>query len=176
MKFALIICLFFALNVSAQDRKASTIYLVRHAEKSMDNSHNKDPFLSKSGLKRAKLLANKLKRIHISAIYCTDFQRTKQTAIPTAEKQHVTIKLYDPRQLKLFADSLLQNNKGESVLVVGHSNTVLETIEALGGQRPISTICEHDFDFFFVVNIKADGKTEVKFSRYGDTKKIIDGK
>jgi hypothetical protein len=51
-------------------------------------------------------------------------------------------------------------------LVVGHSNTVLEMIEALGGKTNPS-IKDQDYDYLFLLTISASGKTKVKVMHYG---------
>jgi broad specificity phosphatase PhoE len=168
MKKLLIILCFLAFNVSAQVEKPTIIYLVRHAEKVTTDATAKDPLLTEKGQKRALTLAKKLKKEKLNSIYSTDYQRTKLTAQPIAEKQNVVVKLYDAKQLKAFAQTILAENKGKKVLVVGHSNTVLETIESLGGQKPIASITDNEYDYFFIVKIDADGVVEVKFERYGD--------
>ena len=53
------------------------------------------------------------------------------------------------------------------MLIVGHSNTVLETIEALGGTRPVAQLSDDDYDYLFKV-VLADGKpTQVNIFHFG---------
>lgn len=69
----------------------------------------------------------------LAAIYVTDFKRTRQTAAPLAEARGLEPKAYDPRD----TPALIARVKAESgpALIVGHSNTVPEIVEALGGER-----------------------------------------
>jgi len=78
-------------------------YLVRHAEKVLDQ---RDPDLTPAGYKRADDLAARLASVPLSAIYSSDYKRTRQTAAPVATAQDVTITLYDPRDLAGFAAAL----------------------------------------------------------------------
>lgn len=156
----------WCFQVNAQN--PTIIYLVRHAEKVTTDPTNKDPLLTEKGQKRALELAKKLKAKKLAAIYCTDYQRIKLTAQPIAEKQNTKIQIYDPKFLKVFAEKVLLENKGKKVLIVGHSNTVLETIESFHGKRPVDTIFDHEYDYFFNVKISKDGLVEVETERYGD--------
>jgi broad specificity phosphatase PhoE len=168
---------FFFMSVCAlaQTETPTTIYLVRHAEKITTDPNAKDPLLTNAGLKRAKMLAKKLKKVKLNAIYSTDFQRTKLTATPIAKKQNIDIKLYNTKTLKEWAAQVLTENKGKNILVVGHSNTVLETIEALGGQRPFVAITDQEYDYFFTVTITTNGKVAVNVSHYGLPNSNIEG-
>lgn len=168
MKNILIFLFILGLSFNNKAQNPTTIYLVRHAEKVTDNPANKDTLLTQKGLKRALALAKKLKNQKLSAIYCTDYQRIKLTAQPTAEKQKITLQYYNPTKLKVFVEKVLQDNQGKKVLIIGHSNTVLETIEALGGKRPIAAISDHEYDYFFTVKISAEGLVKVDFGRYGE--------
>ncbi len=168
MKTLISIFCFLAFSASAQVEKPTVIYLVRHAEKVTSDPANKDPLLTENGQTRAVALAKKLKKEKLNLIYSTDYQRTKLTAQPIAEKQGIVVKLYDAKQLKAFAQTILAENKGKNVLVVGHSNTVLETIEALGGQRPVASISDEEYDYFFTVKIQPDSTVKVKMEHYGE--------
>jgi broad specificity phosphatase PhoE len=159
--------LFLTVNLLAQAEKPTRIYLVRHAEKITSNPKDHDPLLTDSGTKRATALFKKLKQIPLNAIYSTDYRRTQNTAMPTAEKRGKEIKLYNATDLNTAAATILKENKGKQALVVGHSNTVLEMIEALGGQRPIPSIKDQDYDYLFLLTISASGKTKVKVMHYG---------
>ena len=56
---------------------SETIYLLRHAEKADDGSH--DPVLTVQGQQRAKNIADMLSHANIQQIYATDYQRTQLT-------------------------------------------------------------------------------------------------
>jgi broad specificity phosphatase PhoE len=168
MKKLLFITIFIASCLPIKAQKTTVIYLVRHAEKVMTDPANKDPLLTEKGQQRALDLAKKLKTQKISAIYCTDYQRIKLTALPIANKQNIDIQIYDPKNLKVFVEKVLQDNKGKKVLIVGHSNTVLETIEALGGKRPIDSISDNEYDYIFKVKISEIGLVEVQVGHYGE--------
>jgi broad specificity phosphatase PhoE len=168
MKKLFFISLFLMINLSLKAQKQTIIFLVRHAEKVLSNPSDKDPLLTEKGQKRALDLMKKLKKQKLAAIYSTDFQRTKLTAKPISDKLKNPIKIYDPKQLKTITETILQENKGKNVLIVGHSNTVLETIEAMGGKRPIEKILESEYDYFFTVKISTEGLVEVIFEHYGE--------
>jgi broad specificity phosphatase PhoE len=168
MKKLLIICLLISFSYQIKAQKATIFYLVRHAEKVTTDPSNKDPLLTEKGQKRALDLAEKLKNHKLFSIYCTDYQRIKLTAQPIADKQSIIPQIYSSKNLKTFAEKVLQENRGKKVLIVGHSNTVLETIEAFGGKRPIKTILENEYDYFFTMKISESGAVKVKFSHYGD--------
>jgi 2,3-bisphosphoglycerate-dependent phosphoglycerate mutase len=149
----------------AQD-SPTVVYVVRHAEKITTDPNDNDPLLTEEGLKRAKKLSKKLKGIKLSAVYSTDFQRNKLTATPTANKQRLNIELYNTKNLKEWVAQVLQQNKGKNILIVGHSNTVLETIEALGGKKPIEKINDDDYNYFFEVVIGASPPVVVTVSKF----------
>jgi phosphohistidine phosphatase SixA len=175
MKKTLILLFLSLFSFVARSQNETTIYLVRHAEKITSNPNDKNPSLTDRGEKRAIALLKKLKKKKITTIYSTDFQRTKLTAKPIADKLKIDIKIYDAKQLKEFAKMILQENAGGKILIVGHSNTVLETIEALGGKRPISEINEQQYDYFFEVKVKTDGSVEVKTEHYGEPNSNTEG-
>jgi phosphohistidine phosphatase SixA len=68
---------------------ATTIVVVRHAEKSMD--HPTDPSLSEAGRERARALAAALQGTGVSAIYTTQYKRTRETAQPLADELGISI-------------------------------------------------------------------------------------
>src|SRR5690349_20766422 len=74
----------------------TTIYLVRHAEKqtSSGNMMTSDPDLTMEGRVRADRLADSLTGKKISAVYSTDYQRTRNTAAPTARLKMRDVTIY----------------------------------------------------------------------------------
>ena len=175
------ICLFVSsvggqpAAVSAQDDfKATTVFLVRHAEKA--DAPREDPPLLETGTARAQLLARILGKSGIKAIYTSQYLRTKATAEPLAKQlgiASVVISLKtsaaNPRQvtaesIQEIADKIYQR-PGENALVIGHSNSVPDVIKALGGDS-IPTIDEKEFDDLFVVTVYAKGKARVTHLKY----------
>jgi phosphohistidine phosphatase SixA len=166
-KYYILLLLFLSVTLFAQAEKPTRIYLVRHAEKMTIDPTDKDPLLTKNGTTRAIALGEKLKEKPLNGIYSTNYKRTQSTARPTAEQLGKEIKIYDAKNLKESAAQILKENKGQYSLVVGHSNTVLEMIEAFGGKRPLPTIEDQDYDYLFLVTISAKGKVRVKVMHYG---------
>lgn len=153
--------LFISFSLIFACQKTSTIYLVRHAEKT-DTS--RDPDLSETGQKRAERLAGILSNENIKHIYSTNFKRTRQTAAPLSSKQGVEVLLYAQDTLNAFADGLrkLEGN----ALVVGHSNSTLSLMDAMGIKYSISKIEESDYSNLFKIRKKGKrftGLEELKF-------------
>jgi broad specificity phosphatase PhoE len=119
-----------ALTPPAYSQVERIIYLVRHAEKLIDDS--KDPSLTTIGKQRANYLSKMLKGKNITAIYSSDFNRTRQTAQPLAKRLGLNITLYNPGKLNQFAKQLLASQG--NLLVVGHSNTTPDLALLLGGE------------------------------------------
>lgn len=147
---ALLLLLGTATGASAQ----GTIFLVRHAERAdsgtmAGTTMATDPDLSEAGRARAESLAVMLKDAGIRAIYTTEYQRTRQTAAPLAKALGIEVTVVPAREAK----ALIEKLKGATapVLVVGHSNTVGETIAALGVSDPVK-IGDADYDNLFIVS------------------------
>jgi len=139
-----------------------TVYLVRHAER-VEGMMN-DPGLSPAGVTRANKLASMLADKKVTAIYSSNFARTKMTAKPLADKNHITINDGISPGKPLDIASAIFNGRDRVVLVVGHSNTIPPLIAALGATIP--AIPESEFDNFYVVTVEAAGKATVKASKY----------
>jgi len=111
-----------SLTSCAQTEESSTVYyFIRHAEKDRSDKLNKDPKLIEKGIKRAKKWSEVLKNVRFDAIYSTNYERTKSTALPTALKNDLKLTLYNPSDMDY--DLFKKETKGKTVLVVGHSNT-----------------------------------------------------
>lgn len=151
-------------NLSAQ--KTVKVWVVRHAEKLTDDPKDKDPDLSPEGKERAEALMKALKGESIDSIFATNYKRTKLTGFPLADKIGISVKTYNPEDQKALAKQLIANAKGKNILIIGHSNTVLEIVEAFGAKKPVKELKDDDYDYLFEVTIKGD-KADVKVDRYG---------
>jgi len=141
---------------------ATVVYLVRHAERAEDGTN--DPPISDAGQARSALLAEMLRDAGITRIHTTDFKRTRSTGAPTARETGVEMVLYDPRDLPGFAAEL-RATPGRH-LVLGHSNTTPQLVEALGGD-PGHPIEEMEYDRLYVVTLTDAGASTVLI-RFGD--------
>lgn len=144
----------------------STIFLVRHAEKTEASD---DPALSEAGKLRAHELARVLRDAGIQHIYSTDYTRTRDTAAPLAALLKLELELYDPRELAEFAAKL--KCRGSRQLVIGHSNTTPELVALLGGDPGEEIDESGEYDRLYIVSIDASGVTSLLI-RYGSSSEI----
>ena len=130
----LILGLLFALvGCASAPRPAATpaIFVMRHLH---TPAGTKDPDLTAAGQAAAQSLAVMLDHDRPHAIYVSDTKRARQTAAPLALRIGVVPKVYDPADTAGLVASVAA--EPGTVLIVGHSNTVPEIIERLGGERP----------------------------------------
>lgn len=99
----------------------TTYYLIRHAEKDRSDPENRNPSLTEEGTARANRWAAHFKGIPLDMVYSTNYNRTIETATPTATQKGLKVQSYDPRTL--FDADFQKATEGKTVLVVGHSNT-----------------------------------------------------
>lgn len=118
---------------------SGAFYVMRHLH---TNTAIRDPDLTEEGARQAQLLADRLKDDPPSAIYVTDTKRARQTAAPLAAKLGTAPTLYAPRDMPALKAAVMKESG--SVLIVGHSNTVPDIVEALGGARP-APLADTDF-------------------------------
>lgn len=144
---------------TAPETTESKVFVVRHAEKL--GGH--DPALSAAGQARAAALADLLATERIVRIFSTDTRRTRQTAAPLAERLRLQVELYDHRNQAGLAWMLRQTNG--NALVVGHSNTIAETVAALAA-APGPAVADNEYDRLYVVTLAKDG-TRAEIRRYG---------
>jgi phosphohistidine phosphatase SixA len=154
------------LLLTAACYPTTTIVLVRHAERPPGS----DPDLLPEGQARAGDLARALARSNVSAIYHTQFKRTKQTAESLAAQSGVALTqltVAGSGESAHAADVAQRalSQKGKTVVYVGHSNTVPAVIQALG-IAPAPTIADSVYSRFFVVT-KRKGATSLIEARYG---------
>lgn len=146
----------------AEPSPPTVIYLVRHAEKALENPE--DPGLSEAGQARADLLVKLLADADIGEVWSTDTRRTRNTAEPVANANELSIQLYDPRGIPAFARTVKQ--RGGRYLVVGHSNTTPSFVEALGGEPGVG-IVEEEYDRLYIVTSGPGGHVETVLIRFG---------
>jgi len=148
------------------DDATTTIIIVRHAEKQSDSADLKDPPLSPTGQARAERLSRMLNDADIKAIMVTPFARTRQTAEPLAKQAGITPMAIAADDVAAVTSRIRDQHAGQTVLVVGHSNTVPAIVAALSAQS-VPAIAETEFDHLYIVT-KGDWGARVLHLRYGE--------
>jgi len=144
----------------------TTVYLLRHAEKD-DASHPTDPTLSAAGQARAQEVSRLLATPTPAALFTTDYRRTRGTLAPLATATSLVPQVYDATQPAVLATLIRAQYAGKTVVIVGHSNTVLPQIEALGAPRPMAQIPDTEYNNLFKMTIVEGAAPTVVVSKYG---------
>lgn len=153
--------------VAAQTAAAQTVIIVRHAEKADASA---DPVLSAAGQARAEALAAAVGDAAPSVILTTPLQRTRLTAGPTAAALSVTPEAIPfgaglPDHLAAIRARVAALGADDTVLIVGHSNTVPLIARALG-YAEAADMPECEFDRMTVLHISGS-TAHGEVSRYG---------
>lgn len=162
----------------AQSPEVTTVFIVRHAEKSQDPCTRSDPScefqcdvcLSPEGKARAEQLVHVLSQAKINAIYSTNTHRTKETAEPLLDflKPHIPqLDIESYRSAREVAEKVKREHSGQRLLIVSHSDMVEDIIEQLNGNRNACPI-SNDYDNLCLVIIDSSDETEVIELHYGE--------
>jgi len=138
---------------------------VRHAEKNIE-PNNPDPDLSPAGVERAQEIARVFGETGINAIYATQYKRTQETVKPLADRTGVQAKLLEANQTDELVKQLQTTNRGQTIFIAGHNNTVPAIVSALSGEK-YPTIPESEYDNLYIVTIYRVGKARVVKMKYG---------
>jgi 2,3-bisphosphoglycerate-dependent phosphoglycerate mutase len=169
MKNLLVILLFVSTLSCTQEattstQEATTFILVRHAEKASDDTS--DPVLTEEGIARANNILQLFEQADITAIYSTNYKRTKMTITPLAETKKIEISIYDPQSLEEFAHKLLKENAGGTVIVSGHSNTTPTLANLLLGEEKFEQFEDTDYGNLLIITTHGNSDAKLLHVRY----------
>ncbi len=159
-----------AATNAANPSPATTIVVVRHAEKAADPAD--DPPLTEAGRARAVALLEALGDARIDAVYSTQYERNRATAQPLAEAAGVDLTIVraaegEPPYTPTVAERARSEYPGGLVVIVGHSNTVGETIAELGGPDGIGDLPDEAYDRFYIVVVRDGEPARLIRARFG---------
>lgn len=158
----LLACASFATQAAPQ-----LVILVRHAEKAVEP--REDPALSEAGSARAKALAQALADTKVGAVLTSPLRRTRDTGAPTAEAADI-----QPQAIGFEGGTAahvaavaaaVRAQAADTVLVVGHSNTIPAIVAALGGPK-LADFCESSFSHLLLLRLDGD-KARLLRANYG---------
>jgi 2,3-bisphosphoglycerate-dependent phosphoglycerate mutase len=153
-----VVLFYFVCGAVYAKQQITTVLLVRHAEKLTTPAD--DPVLSPQGTARAETLVRMFENSGLNAVYSSQYARTKLTAEPLAKRFRIPVETVDAKSTNKLVESILSKHSGGTVLVVGHSNTLPEIIEALGAGK-IQEIDDLDYDNVYVVTVSGNGIAKV---------------
>ena len=146
----------------------TVVLIVRHAEKASDAE---DSPLTDAGTERAHALVSVAENAGVSAIYTTQFRRNHDTAKPLSERAGIAVTampvdLQNPGDYgKRLAKEILEKHAGQTILIVGHSNTVPLIIDALTGRE--GSVKAAEYHDLFIVTIPPSGPSSLIKAEYG---------
>lgn len=153
--FLLLIFMNVACGQNASD-ETTTYFLMRHAEKDLSDPKNPNPDLTETGVERSVKWEKVLSHIDFDAVYSTDFIRTRKTATPIAEREKLSLIIYDHKNLDYT--KFIQETRGKTVLIVGHSNSTPKFVNQLIGEERFKEIDENQYGMLFVVKLIGNQK------------------
>jgi 2,3-bisphosphoglycerate-dependent phosphoglycerate mutase len=147
---------------------STTVLIVRHAEKASDAE---DSPLTEAGTQRAQALVGVVGDAGVSSIYSTQFKRNLDTAKPLSERLGITVtevpvNLQNPGNYgKTLAGTIKEKHSGQTVVVVGHGNTIESIVEGLTGRA--ASLGDIQYNDFFIITIPPAGTARVIRAKYG---------
>ena len=165
---SLLLALVGAASCGRQQQGSTVVLVVRHADKASDAA---DSPLNEAGLRRAQALASVAAGAHVGAIYTTQFKRNRDTARPLSERTgvavtEVPVDLQNPGDHgQRLARDILEKHRGQTVVVVGHGNTVGSIMEGLTGQPQQPG--DIQYSDLFVVTVPPSGPAGLIRAQYG---------
>lgn len=134
------------------------VYVVRHAE---TGSTAADPPLDATGQARAQALATRLADAGIAAAFSSQYARTRETATPTASAAGITVTALPVTSANAATYGMqlvtaVNDANVRAALIVGHSNTVPDTVKAFTGMT-VPAIGETEFDRIYTITLATDG-------------------
>ena len=140
-------------------KEKTTIYVVRHAEKELGSA----PGLTPQGTARAEFYAKFFAKEKMDAVYSTPTRRTIATATPLATAQKIPVEEYaNGLDFDAFAKTLLAEHAGETIFVVGHSNTVPLVVNAVSGTEDHTDIPHEEYRRLYQIIVDAEHAAEVR--------------
>jgi len=142
--------LFIAQTIPGSAQQA--IILLRHAEQTpVGAMMDGDPPLNEAGVQRAETFRNLLKDAGINAIFVSQYARSRQTAEPLAQALNLDPQIMPKDDLAALTERLRSQHASDTVLVIGHSDTVPALLKAWGHKQPVEIARTEFNSMWFVV-------------------------
>lgn len=135
--------------------KVTQIFILRHGEKTDDAAE--DPELSDAGIKRSQYWKKVLQHTTFDQVFTTEFKRNIQTANLIASNSSVKPELYYPMSFDVL--NFMNQIKGQTVLIIGHSNTIPDMVNRLINETKYPPMSHQNYNILYTITIGNDGET-----------------
>ncbi|WKW11034.1 histidine phosphatase family protein [Pseudogemmatithrix spongiicola] len=142
------------------------VIVVRHAERGTEPAD--DPRLTPAGEARALALVEALRGAKVDVVLHTPRVRTRDTALPVARHFGITPEVVPLTPGASHVEAMaaaVRKHHGKTVVVVGHSNTIMQYIAALGGPRR-GDLCDHQYNGLYTL-VLIHGEAHLVEGQYG---------
>ncbi len=143
------------------DNAKTTWIVLRHAER-----NGKLDELSAQGQRRSEQVKQLGELLNVSAIYTTNFQRTRNTVSPLAAELKIEPIEYSDIT-ESWLSSIQEKHRGQTVLIVGHSNTA-GIIAGKLAKTEGRMLKEDEYNAIFLVTTTPDSPPHYIELRFGD--------
>ncbi|NOT07092.1 MAG: hypothetical protein HOP28_02690 [Gemmatimonadales bacterium] len=148
MLVLLVLCLPFGLWWWLRCGPATTLLVVRHADRPATGADDLTP----AGVARAQELVHLAEKAGVTAVYRTNTVRSEKTAAPLAAALGLTPVIYPQADVAGVVAQVFADHRGETVVVVGHSDTAPLIVAEAGGPT-LAEIAGTEFDNLFVLTV-----------------------
>jgi phosphohistidine phosphatase SixA len=140
-----------APGAAAPHQDPTIVIFVRHGERGTTPAD--DPELTPAGRERALALVQAVRDAKVQVVIHTPRVRTRDTALPVAQHFGLTPEIVPLSAGASHVEAMVEAIKkhhGKTVVVVGHSNTIMQYIAALGGPRR-PDLCDHQYNGLYTL-------------------------
>jgi len=169
---AVFLAIALSLSWFFESQATTTVIFVRYADATEGSSAN--PGLSAAGKRRATELARVLGDVDVvagvDAIFATQYRKSQETAEPLAQiaqELPLTVQVVDATNIRGLADMILQEYKGQIVLVVTDREALPQLIRRFHGSKKLPPMAELEHDNLYIVSIPWYGKVKTLRLKYG---------
>jgi broad specificity phosphatase PhoE len=155
-----------AAPVAAQQSPPTVVIIVRHGEKAAAPAN--DPPLTETGAARAQALVAMLADAKVDVVMHTPTTRTRETVRPVAERFGITPEVLPLGPMAQHATAVaaaVRKHPGKTIVIAGHSNTIMAYIGALGGPKR-GDLCDHQYEGLYTLVLDGDSVRLIE-GRYG---------
>jgi phosphohistidine phosphatase SixA len=155
-----------APGATAPHQEPTIVIFVRHGERGTEPAGN--PELTPAGKARAAALVEYVRDAKVQVVLHTPLTRTRDTALPTATHFGITPEVIPLTPGNSHIEAMaaaVRKHHGKTILVVGHSNTIMQYIAALGGPRR-ADLCDHQYNGIYTL-VMIHGEVHLVEGRYG---------